>query len=270
MTQFIHLALARQRRLRHMDRLLGEAVVEALNWLQIPLSAEAMNARTYDARIWEVVVREARFGSGTTRSTPTQLTTMQSALLQNSLPTSVEELRAMVPGVSERALRGYRRRAWRENARRLHHDGGREPREPREPLAGSSTSGADHDQDLLLIQRDDHRWVENWPDEEPRPPHPVRDRPGSAAGGGRRRLRFRRPRPRWMEPGEDPSLALTVPMVGEDTEIGAGTEIGDRAVRRRGAAGSERDPGPGLLRGARGRRDRERGRERSRSRDAGP
>eukprot|EP00439_Symbiodinium_sp_Y106_P028299 s4182_g3.t1 len=273
--QFIHLALARQRRLRHMDRLLGEAVVEALNWLQIPLSAEAMNARTYDARIWEVVVREARFGSGTTRSTPSQLVTMQSALLQNSLPTSMEELRAMVPGVSERALRGYRRRAWRENARRLHYDGGREPREPRDPLAGNSTPGADHDQDLLLIQRDDHQWVENWPDEEPRPPHPVRDRPGSAAGGGRRRLRFRRPRPRWMEPGEDPSLALTIPMVGEDTEIGAGMEIGDRAVRRRaarrrGAAGFERDPGPGLLRGAREHRDRERGRERSRSRDTGP
>ena len=66
--QFLHLMLARQRRLRHVDRLIEDAVTEALFWLPVPLQAEALNAATYDARVWQVIERESAFGSGATDS----------------------------------------------------------------------------------------------------------------------------------------------------------------------------------------------------------
>ena len=123
--QFIHLALARQRRLHHMDRLLGDAIAEALNWIQIPLSAEAMNADTYDLRVWEVIAREAEFGSGPTSTVPSQVTTAPSVLLQPDLPASLEELTTL-PGVEEHVVMyGYRRRAWRQTTGRLFREAGR-------------------------------------------------------------------------------------------------------------------------------------------------
>ena len=68
--QFVHYVLERQRHLRHVDRLLADAIAEALNWIQVPLSAEAMNAATYDRRIGAVAEREARHGSGVTDTVP--------------------------------------------------------------------------------------------------------------------------------------------------------------------------------------------------------
>eukprot|EP00439_Symbiodinium_sp_Y106_P069813 s4417_g12.t1 len=103
-----------------MDRLLGDAIAEALNWIQIPLSAEAMNADTYDLRVWEVIAREAEFGSGPTSTVPSQVTTAPSVLLQPDLPASLEELTTL-PGVEEHVVMyGYRRHPSYVKARRCH------------------------------------------------------------------------------------------------------------------------------------------------------
>ena len=187
--QFVHLMLARQRRLRHMDRLIGDAVTEALNWLQVPLQSEAMNAATYDSRVWQVITQEARFGSGPSETLPSQVVSAPSVLLQPGFPSSLWELRNALPDTPNQTLHGYRRRAWRQATGRLFREAGREPPVGTWPL--------EDDADLFLVQRREEESVSNWPDGVPRPAHPVRDQPGRDAGVGRRRLRQLRPRPRW-------------------------------------------------------------------------
>ena len=187
--QFVHLMLARQRRLRHMDRLIGDAVTEALNWLQVPLQSEAMNAATYDTRVWQVITHEARFGSGPSETSPSQVVSAPSVLLQPGFPSSLWEMRNALPGTPNQTLHGYRRRAWRQATGRLFREAGREPPVGIWPL--------EEDMDLFLVQRREEEGVPNWPDGVPRPAHPVRNQPGRDAGVGRRRLRQLRPRPRW-------------------------------------------------------------------------
>ena len=187
--QFIHLMLARQRRLRHMDRLTADAVTEALNWLQVPLQSEAMNAATYDARIWRVIEHEATYGSGPSETLPSQVVSAPSVLLQPDFPSSLWELRHNLPGTADQTLRGYRRRAWRQAMGRLFRESGRDS-----PAGFGPT---EEDADLFLVQRREEEGIHNWPTGVPRPAHPVRDQPGRDAGVGRRRLRQLRPRPRW-------------------------------------------------------------------------
>ena len=173
MVQFVHLVLERQRQLRHVDRLLADAVAEALNWIQVPLSAEAMNAATYDRQVAAVVEREARHGSGPTQTVPSQVSTAQSVLLQPDLPGTLEELRAMLPGIGDRTLLGYRRRAWQRTAERIFHDAGHDL---------PPNDGMQQDRDLMIVQRSNHSWVGNWPAGVARPPHPLRDRPRPGHG----------------------------------------------------------------------------------------
>ena len=230
--QFLHLLLARQRRLRHMDRLIEDAVTEALFWLPVPLQAEALsslNAATYDARVWQAIERESAFGSGATDTVPSQVAVAQSVLLQPNFPTTLQEMRDMLPGVPDRVLQGYRRRAWQRATAALVADG------TAEPSNGATTVG--EDADLMLIQRRDDQHIANWPVDVQRPPHPVRDLPGRRLGPGRRRGREVRPRPRWHP---DPT---------------ARRRGRDRALRRR-------ERGQGSARG-----DAVGTRERSRSRD---
>ena len=191
--QLIRMLLARQRRLHHMDRLLGDAIEEALTWLQVPLGSEALNAATYEARIWQTVTLEAVFGSGPTTTTPTQATTAQSVLLQPDFPQTVDELRHMLPEVDDHTLQGYRRRAWRVATAHLFREAGSDP-------LGNSGRSAE-DTDLLIVQRREEDRIANWPDGVERPAHPVRDLPGRHAGPGRRRQRVPRPRPRWESVG---------------------------------------------------------------------
>ena len=191
--QLIRMLLARQRRLHHMDRLLGDAIEEALTWLQVPLASEALNAATYEARVWQTVTQEAVFGSGPTSATPSQATTAQSVLLQPNFPLTVEEMRNMLPEVDDHTLQGYRRRAWREATARLFRDAGSDP-------PGNSGRSSE-DTDLLIVQRREEDRITNWPDGDERPAHPVRDLPGRHAGPGRRRQRVPRPRPRWESVG---------------------------------------------------------------------
>ena len=121
---------------------------------------------------------------------PSQVATAQSVLLQPNFPTTLPEMRDMLPGVPDHVLRGYRRRAWRRATADLVAGG------MAEPYHGAA--GVGEDADLMLIQRRDDQHVANWPVDVQRPPHPVRDLPGRGVGPGRRRGREMRPRPRWL------------------------------------------------------------------------
>ena len=111
--QLVHTLLARQRHLRHVDRLIADAISEALTWVPVGLNSEAMNAGTYVDQIWGTITREASFGSNQTPTSPSQIAAAPSALLQPGFPSTWEEIQYMLPNVSVQVASGYRRRAWR-------------------------------------------------------------------------------------------------------------------------------------------------------------
>ena len=175
-----------------------------------------MNAGTYDRHIWQTVSHEAGFGSGPSTTTPSQVVTTESVLLQPDLPASAEEARRMLmPGTGVRTLRGYRRRAWQRAVGSL--DGGRDTQEEvRQP---------EEDNTLYIVQGNDNQSVGNWPAGVDRPEHPVRDLPGRGVGDARRRGSRPRPRPRW-------------PSVSEMSD-GTGVRVREPLRRRRVARGSD-------------------------------
>ena len=193
--QLVHTLLARQRHLRHVDRLITDAISEALTWVPVSLNSEAMNAGTYVDQIWRTITREASFGSNQTSTSPSQIAAAPSVLLQPGFPSTWEEIQYMLPNVSVQVAGGYRRRAWRgavEQAIGVHHE------------SRGDTERDGNDASLYIIQRDDEGQIPNWPEGVERPPHPVRDLPGRHRGPGRRRHCIPRPRPRWAGSGEAP------------------------------------------------------------------
>eukprot|EP00439_Symbiodinium_sp_Y106_P033480 s2153_g4.t1 len=129
--QLVHTLLARQRHLRHVDRLITDAISEALTWVPVSLNSEAMNAGTYVDQIWRTITREASFGSNQTSTSPSQIAAAPSVLLQPGFPSTWEEIQYMLPNVSVQVAGGYRRRAWRgavEQAIGVHHEEWRDPR----------------------------------------------------------------------------------------------------------------------------------------------
>ena len=263
--QLVHTLMARQRHLRHVDRLIADAISEALTWVPVDLNSEAMNAGTYVNQIWGTITREARHGSNQTSTTPSQTAAAQSVLLQPGFPSTWDEIQYMLPNVSASVASGYRRRAWRRAVVQATgvHDGSWEDTRGDESAAAS----------LYIIQRDDGGRIPNWPEGVERPPHPVRDLPGRHRGPGRRRHRVPRPRPRWVDSGEAPSIGVAQSTGGVDVNTntrrrvpsqhwhhGVPRELGGReVVRRRGSSGSRDVPHP--------RREHLPRQDRSRSRD---
>ena len=88
----------RQRRLRHLDQLLGEAI-EELGWLQPGQHAVPLNAASFDAQIWARVSREAASGSQGPSVETLPPNTSPAVLLQPDFPPDVEAVHAALPGV---------------------------------------------------------------------------------------------------------------------------------------------------------------------------
>ncbi|CAE7358653.1 pol [Symbiodinium sp. CCMP2592] len=189
--------LTQLRGLRHRERLLLEAIEEALEWVTVPLEATPMNAGIYERAILEAVNREAQFGDEPSSSSTHQVVTSPSFLLTPNLPYSLPNVSNQLPESSPSTLAGLRRRMWRAHLANLHHAQGREP-----PL-GSWPN--EDDEALYLVQQNEDAEIANWPAGIPRPRvlrlGAVRRPGGERIPRGRRRHRTLRPPPRFARPG---------------------------------------------------------------------
>eukprot|EP00439_Symbiodinium_sp_Y106_P016342 s4554_g2.t1 len=84
--------LDRQRRLRHQDRLIGEALEEILGWLRVPLSSCPFNGRSLEMEIWRTINEEAMRGSSSSSLPLVPPTRDPAFLMQPGFPTSIDEM----------------------------------------------------------------------------------------------------------------------------------------------------------------------------------
>ncbi|CAE7028561.1 unnamed protein product [Symbiodinium sp. CCMP2592] len=189
--------LDRQRRLRHVDRLLSDAIEEALQWVHLPLVAVPLNSGTMEGHIWHTVSQQASFGSAPSESTPSQTASSPAVLLQPGFPRTIEEIvYALGDDYSEPSRFAHlRRRAWRVHVHNILQaaDGVLPANEP------------DQDRDLYLVQINEDMPIPNWPEDEDahRPEIPWHR---LSVDGLRRRGRTRRPPPRFADPDRVPSV----------------------------------------------------------------
>ncbi|CAE7208035.1 unnamed protein product [Symbiodinium sp. CCMP2592] len=145
--ELVRRLLVHLRRGRHRQRLLEDAIEEALNWIQIPLPAVPLNAATYEQAIWSTILHQAEFGSGPTTTSMNTTVSAPSALLTPGFPMSVEAMLAMFPGTAPNTIVGYRRRAWRVHSRRLYVEQALAAPEGNWPSENNET--------LYLVQQDE-------------------------------------------------------------------------------------------------------------------
>ena len=228
----------RQRRLRYLDELLGEAIEEALGWIQPGQHAMPLNAASFETQIWERITREAASGSQATSVETLPPNTSLAVLLQPGLPQDVSAVFAALPGFSPSVVAGLRRRAWQVHVQAL---GFERPRRPR---------GTGMARTLHLVQTDASVPVPNWPPDEPVPtsPHVLRHRHGRA---NRRRLRARRPLPALQGVPVPPNevLAQTLGVSSSLQDLGISLSVEDGELRNRsrsrdGMNASLEQPGP--------------------------
>ena len=162
--EVLHRLLDRQRHLHHCQRLLHEAIEEALRWVRLPRHGEALNANIHERNIWSTIVAEARFGSAASSSGTRTWVNSQVALLLPDLPRDVANLRHALPGEADDTEAGFRRRAWRTHATNLYQKEGRPMPRGRWP--------SEDDRDLYLVQGADDVATGNWPQNELLPRHP--------------------------------------------------------------------------------------------------
>ena len=179
--------LDRRRRLQHCDRLIGEALEEALSWLPIPLHAVPLNAATFEEELMGIIEREAAFGSQPSTSSSSQAVGGYAVLLEPGLPPDLPTLWRSIPLPERPVVVGLRRRAWRNHVRQLHQVAGL-------PLPTPAADTLSQDGPLYLVQTDAEAAVPNFPGRLPELPHRVRAQTGVAT---RRRFRQRRPVPRF-------------------------------------------------------------------------
>ncbi|CAE7470277.1 unnamed protein product [Symbiodinium sp. CCMP2592] len=183
--------LDRQRRLRHVDRLLSDAIEEALQWVHLPLVAVPLNSGTMEGHIWRTVSQQASFGSAPSETTPSQVASSPAILLQPGFPRTVEEIvYALGDDYSEPSRFAHlRRRAWRVHVHNIIQ------------AADGVLPGRDQgpDPDLYLVQLNEDIPIPNWPvdDDAHRPEIPWHR---LSVDGLRRRGRARRPPPRFLGP----------------------------------------------------------------------
>ncbi|CAE7224043.1 DEGP10, partial [Symbiodinium sp. CCMP2592] len=146
--------LHRCRHMQHCSRLLLDAVEEALQWVELPESALALNAGIVDRLVWGEVSRQVAHGSSATPDRPSHWVTDPSVVLQPGFPRDVAELRSALPGIPDHVAAGYRRRAWRLHIHELYRALGRESPRGNWP--------AEEDRDLFLVQQSLEREVDNW------------------------------------------------------------------------------------------------------------
>ena len=89
--------LDRRRYLHYCDRLVGEALEEALAWLPVPLHAVPLNAAAFEEELWQVVQREAQFGREPSASSNNQSVGGFAVLLEPGLPADLPALWRSIP-----------------------------------------------------------------------------------------------------------------------------------------------------------------------------
>ena len=220
---FVRRLLDRQRKLRREEQLLGEALEEAITWLPHPQQALPLNAAEYERFVYNYIARLSASGSASGSADPPPPDTSLAVLLQPNFPEDVDAVQAALPGYPPSMVAGLRRRAWRDHLRRLGYT----------QTASSVARRRDYERVLYLVQSDPNTPVLNWPPDTPRPvpPQVLRENFGLA---NRRRLRVRRPPPRFTE---------TAPPRARLHRRRCAPAAGPRALhrhRRRRAGGSRR------------------------------
>ena len=180
----VHRLLARSRILLRNQRLLCEAVEEALLWFPTPPLAPTLNAPTMDARLWGVVANAATTGEASSGPSSSSLhpAEPEAVLLQPGLPATVEEIEQNLPDLPRRTIVGLRRRVWQQHVRGLYSTAGVE-------IAPSSRRSSTPD--LYLLQVNESVEVPVPAGHTPLPRPPRRGQPYM-----RRRHRAPRPPPR--------------------------------------------------------------------------
>ena len=141
----LHRLLARSRALVRNQRLLLEALEEAVLWLPVPPSAPVLNGPTLDVEVWANVARLAGHADG---APPTSTVPVprpaHAVLLQPGLPSNLSAIRDALPGLPDRDTAGLRRRLWRRHVAEQH------------VLAeGSAPSATASGEPLFLVQTDE-------------------------------------------------------------------------------------------------------------------
>ncbi|OLQ01194.1 putative cleavage and polyadenylation specificity factor subunit 1 [Symbiodinium microadriaticum] len=102
----LHRLLARSRALVRNQRLLLEALEEAVLWLPVPPSAPVLNGPTLDVEVWANVARLAGHADG---APPTSTVPVprpaHAVLLQPGLPSNLSAIRDALPGLPDRATK---------------------------------------------------------------------------------------------------------------------------------------------------------------------
>ena len=186
---FIRRLLDRQRKLAQEARLLGEALEEAITWLPNPQQALPLNAGEFDRMVYTYIARLTAGGSSAGSADPMPPNTSLAVLLQPNFPMDFDAVENALPDYSPRLVAGLRRRAWRDHLRNIGYP----------HTSGSRCDIEGFDRVLYLVQTDPTVPIMNWPSDTPRPVplHVLRENFGLA---NRRRLRVRRPPPRFQEP----------------------------------------------------------------------
>ncbi|CAE7894031.1 Catsper1, partial [Symbiodinium microadriaticum] len=97
---FVRRVLDRQRKLRHEDRLLGEALEEAIAWLPHTQQALPLNAAEFDRSVYAHVARLVASGSATGSADPPAPDTSLAVLLQPNFPEDTDAVSTALPGFS--------------------------------------------------------------------------------------------------------------------------------------------------------------------------
>ena len=176
-----HRLLSRSRALVQHQRMLLMALEELLVWMPVPPSAAIMNGPTMDAHVWQAVVRGAAGQGGDVAQNVVE---HPAVLLQPGVPSSWDAIAQALPNTPPERILNYRRRLWRDYARRLCPLSVRTPGEV----------GDVHDDDLYLLQVN-----ESEPVPVPDWAAPVPTVPPRSAVAGRRRQRQPRPEPCFRE-----------------------------------------------------------------------
>ena len=221
--ELVHHLLDRQRQLRHCDRLIQDAIEEAMRWFQLPRHAAAFNVGVHARNLWRVILAESAFGSGPSRTSSSTWANSPVVLVQPNHPDTVEALLAALPGTRERTIAGYRRRGWRRHVADVFAAQGRDV-----PLL--DVPAAD-DCELYIVQADPESALVGWHGDVPLARSDRRARHSFTAG--RRRLRAARPLPFQAGSGVGPGVGVPVQLASPVADGAA--EV--RAVGAPGAAG---------------------------------
>ena len=170
--------LARSRALLRHQQLLAAALEEMLVWMPVPPTAAVLNGPTMEAQVWQAVTRGV---SGQGGDVAQNVVEHPAVLLQPGIPATWDAITRALPNTPPERILNFRRRLWRDPARRLC---------PASVRGDPGAMNLTQDEDLYLLQVDESEMVT-----VPEWAAPVPTVPRRQEVAGRRRQRLPRPEP---------------------------------------------------------------------------